>query len=391
MRRLAPLLVLALAGCGTPPAAAPEASAPQAVSVIALRPTTLIRWTEAIGTLAARDEAVVANAGAAAVIASLSAEVGDTVTAGQVLAVLDNRDVGLRETQHAADLARAKAQIAQAEAQVAEAKAGHAQANQDLARAEGLAVSGLVAAETLDARRSSAASAAAREASATAAIAVAKAEAARLTAVAADLSLQRQRTRLVAPAAGLILTRSARLGATAAPGEPLFTLAVDGRLEVLAEVPETHLATIAPGQTATVRTDHAETTGTVRLVEPMVSPDRRSGTVRVSLENPPADLRRVGASVVLRLKTGQEEGLTAPLTAVRGQGADTAILIAEGTPPPAGGRFTASVRRLPVTLGLDDGHAVILRQGANEGQWLIALAPDLATAGGTCTAVPTGP
>ena len=56
-------------------------------------------------------------------IESLNAEVGDTVTAGQVLAKLSDSTLRLQESQFEASLASAQAQVAQAEAQLLEANA----------------------------------------------------------------------------------------------------------------------------------------------------------------------------------------------------------------------------------------------------------------------------
>ena len=111
----------------------------------------------------------------------------------------------------------------------------------------------------------------------------------------------------------------------------------------------------------------------------------RSGAVRVTLEGDAP--RHVGASVAVRLATGREEGLVAPLAAVRGQGAEAAVLVAEVSGPP-GPRMPAVVKRVPVNLGLADGDRVVLRQGPPAGAWLIATAPDLVTVDGPCVAVP---
>lgn len=86
-------------------------------------------------------------------------------------------------------------------------------------------------------------------------IAAAEASLAALAA-ARDLAAQRlEDTRLLAPAAGVIRTRILEPGAMAAPGAPVFTLALTDPLWVRAYISEPDLGLVHEGMRAEVRTD----------------------------------------------------------------------------------------------------------------------------------------
>src|SRR5205807_1740821 len=95
---------------------------------------------------------------------------------------------------------------------------------------------------------------------------------------------------LKAPAAGTVIRATAALGATANPrADPLFRIAVDGEVELEAEVPSIHVPKLAPGQTARVELeDGRELTGSVRLVPAEINPMSQLGRVRLSVERDPS-------------------------------------------------------------------------------------------------------
>ncbi len=62
-------------------------------------------------------------------------------------------------------------------------------------------------------------------------------------------------TRIAAPVDGIVMKRSAEVGAHAAAGQQLFMIAETGNLWVTANFKETQLATIQPGQPATIHVD----------------------------------------------------------------------------------------------------------------------------------------
>lgn len=142
-------------------------------------------------------------------IAELRVKAGDRVTAGQVLAVIDDR-----ATQ--AGLAQARAGSAQADAQLANARA-HFERTRDL-RAQGF-----VAQAALDAAQ-------AQWRAAEAGVAAARAGQ-------AQSSLAQGFTRLVAPYGGWVLQTHAEAGTLALPGSPVVTVYAPQPIRAVVHVP----------------------------------------------------------------------------------------------------------------------------------------------------------
>lgn len=361
--------VLGLLGCGSS-AVAPTAAPGLTVTVATVATGTIERWVSLPGTFEARDEAVAAVEGDGGRIVALRVELGDVVSKGQELAVLDDANAKLRQAQHAADVARAQATRAQAVAQVTEADADAAESARSVERLETLAASQSVAAETIGAKRAAQAVSAARATAARAGLAAADAELVRLATVGDEIALAQARTRIVAPAAGLVAIRPARLGQVANPGEVLLTIAVDGVIEFAAEVPEVLLAQIAVGAPVAVTIDGRIHQGTVRRVDPAVDRVSRLGAVRVALSEPCTS--RVGASARGRLRLGTADGLVVPVSALLREGTHTLAVV-------VGPDNVA--KRVPVVIGLDDGQRVIITSGLNAGTKIVANAPGFVTDG----------
>ena len=214
-------------------------------------------------------------------IAEILVDEGDVVHAGQVLARLDDRLAKVRVAAAGAGLAQAKARFllarrgprsediaaVRAEADAAAAAARHRGAEQ--ARSEQLGKVGALATTVVDADDAAARIAAAQAAAATAryqslakgtrseqieeasaAIALAQAEL-----DAANVALDQ--TALIAPTDGVILRRTAEVGAlvTLTPPPPVLSMADLGQLQLRAEIDEADVAAVAPGQPAYATAD----------------------------------------------------------------------------------------------------------------------------------------
>jgi HlyD family secretion protein len=214
-------------------------------------------------------------------IASLEVDEGDAVTAGQVVATLDNKyfedDLRLARARcdnAAATLARLEhgsrpEEIASARAQVAELRAALTRAQQDFDRAERLVGQGAVSRETFDQGKSALLEAEARLKAAEESermtvigprkedIDAAKAQLAAEEAAVIQSERRLADSDLVAPSDGIILTRAREKGAIVAAGETVFTLTLSSPVWVRTYVNERDLGRISPGMAGTVRTDSA--------------------------------------------------------------------------------------------------------------------------------------
>ena len=212
-------------------------------------------------------------------IRALPVDEGARVAAGQVVAELDptryqlelqrlNGEVAA-QTQVLARLRQGSRpqEVARARAATASARASLADAATQLARKQQLRTVNRISVQEVDTARTRVETlqanlkAAEEEVSLVVEgprqedIAAAEASLAALAA-ARDLAAQRlEDTRLLAPAAGVIRTRILEPGAMAAPGAPVFTLALTDPLWVRAYISEPDLGLVHEGMRAEVRTD----------------------------------------------------------------------------------------------------------------------------------------
>ncbi|MEK7754497.1 MAG: biotin/lipoyl-binding protein [Acidobacteriota bacterium] len=126
MRRFAALfpVVLILAGCGAKPASEKKAAAstPVAVKTVAAASVEMPSVYEATGTVRARTTAQV-SAKVMGYVREVKAQTGDAVKAGQVLTLLDDRDLASGYRQAEAGLNEARQGMSEADNAIAAAKA----------------------------------------------------------------------------------------------------------------------------------------------------------------------------------------------------------------------------------------------------------------------------
>jgi membrane fusion protein (multidrug efflux system) len=279
------------------------------------------------------------------------------VTEGDTLVVLDDRDVRVRLEEALADLATARAAagargVGQAEAQLSSTRASAAsaqasvvaaeaaarKAEADLARYQGLAAKQIVSAQQLDAARAAAEAAQAnldaarRQASAggsnvTAAAANVRAADARLAAAQTavdNAQLQLSYTVITAPASGVVARRSVEPGELVQVGQQLMAVVPDSGVWVTANLKETQLEHVSPGDSAEFSVDaYPGVTfhGAVQSLSPatgarfaLLPPDNATGNftkvvqrvpVRIAVDNPAAADHplRPGMSVEVTITT----------------------------------------------------------------------------------------
>lgn len=243
------------------------------------------------GDVAAWQEASVGAAIGEQRLLELRAEVGDTVRAGQVLAVFDD--------------AMPRAELDQARAALLEAQAAAAEAAANAGRARKLRGSGAISEQQAIQLLTAEKTASARVASA--------------RAVLAARELRLRHTRLLAPDDGVISARSATVGAVVANGTELFRMIRLGRLEWRARLTEAELGRLRAGQQAELTlADGSRLSGTLRTVAPTVDPQTRMGLAYVDLHTGAAGagLARAGMFARGEFDLGAAEALTVPQQAV---------------------------------------------------------------------------
>jgi RND family efflux transporter MFP subunit len=316
------LILMSTAACRSAETAPETTSAPVSVRVSRVALQTLAATFEAGGVIKARTTAQVSSR-IAAEVREITVQPGDRVRQGQILAILDDRDLAARRAQAHASLAAAKSGTASAEAERASADARVALARASHHRFEQLRERNSATPQEMDRATAElrmaeaglrAVSARVSEASA----AVAAAEAAvRAAEVAASFST------IAAPFAGLITNRLLEPGNMASPGQPLVTIeSTDGfRLEVQIDAARARFLQV--GDTAAIALEgHGEDetmTGRVVEVARAIDPSGHAFVVKVQL---PAGVDvRSGTFARARFTIDERETLTVPASAIvrRGQ------------------------------------------------------------------------
>src|SRR4051794_32933569 len=247
----------------TPDTAAAKAGQVPTVTVVVPGRSQVARTVAASGPLAARRDQPIGIAGQGGRVVRVLVDAGAWVRAGQVLAVVD-RSV---QTQQAAQLA--------AQVDAARANAALAQANYE--RAVSLQGRGFVSKAEIDSKKSSRDAAYAQVRVAQATLAATRAQIGQLN--------------VLAPAAGLILSRSVEVGQIVGPGSPaLFRLAEGGQMEMRANLSQQDLSFVQTGMAASVTPVGSQTSisGTVWQVAPIIDPESRLGEVRIAIPYSPA-------------------------------------------------------------------------------------------------------
>jgi RND family efflux transporter MFP subunit len=286
---------------------------------------------------------------------------GDRVRSGQVLIVLDGRDLAAQARRVRAEGAAADQHVIAAAAERQSAESALALARSSYARVAGLHAKRSATAQELDD-----ATAALRRAEAGAAAAAARAEAAAASVEGARAASEGADTtetfsRISAPFDGVVTEKMVEPGNMAAPGTPLMRIEdVRGfRLDV--RVDESRIGAIAPGATVSVSLDAGPDgaatvrSGTVTEVGRAVDADARAFLVKIAL---PADGGlRSGMFGRARFATQPRLVLTVPEAALVHRGQVTSVFVVE--------QGIARVRLVnmsgaEVLAGLSEGDVVIV-------------------------------
>jgi HlyD family secretion protein len=363
------------------------AASPMATTLARAERHSITETLAVTGSLVAREETVVGAEVDGLRIVEILADVGDRVEQGQVLARLDGTMLRAQLAQNTSMIAIAQASIAQMEASITETKASEAEAADALRRAQTLVATGATSPVQLLARETQAKVATAKATAAEENLRMARAEEAFAEAQRSEINLKIARTELKAPTGGTISHRAARLGAVASTGgEPLFQLVRDSEIEFDAEVPETMLPQIVPGQNVEVWLSGVSEaiSGYVRLVDPTVDKISRLGRVAVAVARHPA--ARIGVFARGNITLGRRQALTVPLSAVLFRKDGAYVQLATNNVVELRNVETGFKRgtRVEIVNGLIEGEEVVARAAAfvRPGERIMPVRNDARATGG---------
>jgi len=164
----------------------------------------------------------------------------------------------------------------------------------------------------------------------------------------ADLALIRarlQKTRIVAPFAGIVGARKVSPGAFVRAGSPITELAQVNRLRINFSAPERYYASLQRGAAVKVSTTAYpgyELIGRVDVIEPIVDESTRRVRIVARLDNPGGKFRPGMSANVTVVLSERENALVIPSEAVFVEGSQALVFVIQAD---------STVARTPVELG----------------------------------------
>jgi RND family efflux transporter MFP subunit len=319
------------------------------------------------GTLQARVP-VTLSSRITATVAQINVDVGDIVKRGQLLAVLDDRDlaarravVGGQQEILARNLTAAQATVAKAQAELDLAQSKHRR-DTDLLR------SGFLSQASLDTSGAALQSALASLDNARAGLAAREAEKRSLVHEAGYSDTVLSFTRITAPSDGVVVLRQTEKGATVIPGSPIFRLADPATLWIAMRVDESVVGHVKVGQSASIRLRTGEThAGTVARIAYQSDAATRELEVNVAFDMP---LKRfaIDQEAEVTIVAGDISGIAVPLSAlIRDRSGRQGVLIVSN--------MRTSFR--PVETGNADTRQVLISKGLSSGEQVVAPVADV--------------
>lgn len=340
-------------------ASAPQADRPlQAVETVIARAGSVREGQSYLGRVEAEKTVILASR-LLSTVTERAVDEGDAVGEGDLLIVLDDREIVHRLAAAEAEKARLTAERRRLEAQSRGAAAMKSHWSREAERFEALAEEEAVSVSRAEEVRSRAESLAADHEASRAALDAVDAALKALDAERKTLTVQQSYSRVRAPFAGRILTVAVEAGETVAAGRELIRMESGGARKVLFDVPREEGSAVTLGHSVVVDGPSGPVEGTVSLVRPAVD-SRQRVTVEALLDGGEALLS--GAVVPLRLEGPKRAGVVIPREAlIESDGGQGVYAVREGTLLFLPVRSVAGDGRSLVVDGLNGGEHVVVR------------------------------
>jgi HlyD family secretion protein len=313
------------------------------------------------GTVQARVPVTVSSRVAAQVV-SLHADHGDLVRRGQLLAVLDDRDLAAKRAAARAAQETVARNIAAAQASLAKSQADLELARSRQRRDAELQAAGFISRSSYDASALGLLAAEASAGNAAALLAARRAEAQGAAQEARYADTLWSYTRVAAPMDGLVIQRAAEVGSAVGPGTALFRLVDPATLWIAARIDEALVGRIEEGMSARISLRNGEQhAGRVARISRQSDAATRELEVNVAFEAPPARFA-IDQEAEVSILAGVERGPAVPVAAlVMRDGVQGVIVLRNG-------------RKVfqPVRIAASDGSLAIIADGLAQGALLAA-------------------
>jgi RND family efflux transporter MFP subunit len=326
---------LALSACSKP---APPEEPIRAVKVITVGVADISSGLEFAGEVRARIESRLGFRVGGKIVRR-QAELGQRVTAGQILAQLDPQDLKL-----ATDASRA---------QVAAASTNRDLAAADFKRFKELRDQNFISGAELERREAT--------------LKAAQAQVDQAQAQATGQGNQASYANLVADVSGVVTSVDAESGQVVGAGTPVVRIAQDGPRDVVFAVPEDKVGLIKTGSPVEVRLWATKTTlaGVVREVAASTDPVTRTFGVKVSLDV--KDALPLGTTVSVVPKALDRSGVQViklPTSALQHDGKSAAVWVVD--------MASMTVKQQPIQIVTADGNDVVVGAGLTPGMLVVS-------------------
>jgi multidrug efflux pump subunit AcrA (membrane-fusion protein) len=325
---------------------------------------------QASGSVRSRCSAAIA-AKIAANILEVRVQAGDHVQAGQMLIMLDRRDLEANLRRSEAARTEAESAIDETESAIAAARANFELARVTHQRFQDLLANASVSQQELDESQ-----ARLRSAESTLEMAASKRRqiAARHSQTEAEIAAARvalSYATLTAPFAALVAERKADPGAMAMPGAPLLTLEREGNPRLEASIDESRLRLVRAGESIAVEIDGLNRTVSGRVAEVVPSVDAATRSFIVKIDLPALPGLRSGMFGRAGFAATKRAALLAPQSAVLERGQIRYVYVVEGD--------TARLRLVTLGEARGDQHEVL--SGLTAGERIIVMPAPLLSDG----------
>lgn len=264
-------------------------------------------------------------------------ELGDSVTAGQPLAMLEDNP--------------AQNQLSSARADLDSARAAERVAVLNLHRMRLLMPGGAIARSQLDSAQADFQSAQSRRLSSEAAL--------------KNAGDQLSWTQLRAPAAGRITAVNVQPGQVVSAGQSVMTLAAGDARDAVFDLSEPGLLRpddATPLKVTLLADPQVQVSGRVRDISPQADPQTRTWRLRLNLTDPPPAMA-LGATVMVSLPDGQPPVIALPASALTRAGEKPALLVVD--------RPTRRLQLRPVVLARFTADQIFISGGIAPGEQVV--------------------
>lgn len=331
------------AGCGGNKEVSPESSGkPVQAGVTTAQYASVPDVVEAPGTVQSRSR-IALSSQINGFVREIHVRVGDSVTQGQVLAMLDARDAESQKDLAQAGVEEAEAALSEARKsyQAAVDRQSAAKSAADLAgqtymRYQKLYEARSVSPQEMDEVKMRRDASAAELASTVSMLAASQDRIRQVEARISQAKAQAGRanvligwTQIKAPSAGKVVEKFADAGTAIFPGSPLLVIESTSRPQVLADIPTEHSSRLRPGMTVRLRNNRTKDTleGRIAEIVPLSNPATHSIQFKVDL--PPDASVPNGQFLKVEIPVGTRNALLVPRQAIRETGQLTGIFIVD--------------------------------------------------------------